>query len=297
MNKINDDLKFYGNYFNGIKDIKEHKSIGQVTLGILKIVSLATIVLPIIFGVGYIIAESKLNNLSELYTRVSQSFEPEFKSARPTQKEYIKFLFAKTQDNEYSLFEKCFRQLESSSQNSFFRKTAQNGCLIECMKQTPKDLEKIEFNLGSFLSPCDFKKANALIDKFIEGLVSFQNQKEIVVDMTGVASLTQNAESNLRLLEEFKESNTSFSDEVDVVMLSSTYGEPNNLGGAKRMLYGLVKHLQQSIELEYIDVLFTNKKVRIQKNNKGIKITVDNILNQLDLGEWKPVPLFQPFLF
>ena len=40
MNKINDNLNFYGNYFHGIQDIKEHRSAGQVAIGVLKIISL-----------------------------------------------------------------------------------------------------------------------------------------------------------------------------------------------------------------------------------------------------------------
>ena len=50
----------------------EHKSIGKVFLGVLKVVSYATIALPIIFGLGYFYASSQLNKLSSLYNRVTE---------------------------------------------------------------------------------------------------------------------------------------------------------------------------------------------------------------------------------
>jgi len=64
MNILKNNLNICGDYFKGFQDVKEHKSATKVGLGVLKVVSYATLLVPIIFGVGYLINKSLLSGLS-----------------------------------------------------------------------------------------------------------------------------------------------------------------------------------------------------------------------------------------
>lgn len=71
MSTINENLKFYGSYFHRIKDTIQCKSTRLSGLG--ACLSSFTGVVPIIFGVGYFIAKSKLQELERFSDKLSQS--------------------------------------------------------------------------------------------------------------------------------------------------------------------------------------------------------------------------------
>ncbi len=279
MNKINNDLQIFGGYFKGIHEIAEHKTIGKVALGILKVISYATLLVPIIFAVGYLIVNAKQNNLSSLYNRVTKALNPGFNGAIPTENDYIKFLAAKVQDKEYSSFEAAFNELSPISQRVFFAKMSMEDNLIESMKQIPTDLTKIEFSFGDFLGVWNFKKANNLIKEFLIELDSFDNFEKIVVDLTRVASYTH----NVQLILDTSLSSSFISDPYgDAVELSRTYSEPNNISGAACALRGLIKHLQEHAETKSIDILFREftgqwqeRKITLKKDENTSEIQVE----------------------
>lgn len=186
MQRIDKNLACCNDYLSGVQQIWKHESVCEILKGVGKTISYLTIVLPVIFGIGYLITERKKINLQNLYDRVITNLEDSNFNSLP-QKDYINFLKSKVEDNQLNEFEEVFRRLNGKSQQLFFAKMAEQSCLIQVMKILPKDLTKIEFSLGSPGSyPHSYKKSSLLVKEFFKELKQFTNLTEVVIDLKGI---------------------------------------------------------------------------------------------------------------
>jgi hypothetical protein len=137
MQALNNNVKFYENYFHASKEIFNPQTTAkEKAWAALKTVSLATLILPIIFGVGYLIAKVKLENATKLCDRVTKMLENQGKTsekienhqpAQASQQDLVEYLVIKLQDGEAdkNKFATVFKKLEPEFQGKFFAAAAE----------------------------------------------------------------------------------------------------------------------------------------------------------------------------
>lgn len=280
MNEINHNLKFYRNYFHGIQDIIEHQSATKVGLGLLKVITYATIIVPIIFEVGYLITQSKQQKLSNLYQRVSKAVQDA--QIQPSQQELTTFLIKKVQDEDYELFTSVFKQLNLESQRTFFKVMTEKDKFGQVLEKVPEDMTEMIIGFGDFFSTSDFQKAVDLIRQLIDRLNRFSTLKHLTIDMQEVAYCTPKVidfmKDFLALLPKFATVSKSFTIlEQDGFGYQGAY-IPNNLTAASLVLYGLAKQMHKpECALENAEVKFADHRMTIKKSAATISADVDGV--------------------
>jgi hypothetical protein len=275
VNKINDKLRFFSDYFKGFQDIRQHTSAKQVGLGVLKIASYATLLGPIIFGIGYLVTDSKKNKLSNLLNRVSLSLKPDFKGEKPTQKEYIKYIASKILDNDHDNVETVFSKITPESQGIFFAKMAKKDKFIEAVKKLPAQTKHLEFNLGKFLGfsgdldSSEFDKANELTIDFIKELPRFKDAEKICVDLRGIAYYSRQVEIFLEiLLRDYRYpffTSSIYPHKIGTDSHDNGFIVPNNCGAAHNILHGLCIKLKEYDALKTVEIQFINHTITLRK--------------------------------
>lgn len=162
------DRDFYGGYFHGIEDIKEGQSIKQKALGTAKILSCLTIILPIIFGVGYLVAEHRLTGLKNLNTKVLNALKA---GTEPNPKELMEFLAISVIDNNPENFKSAFATLNPENQKQFFTSMIEQGRLPEALVLIPEGIAQISIDFGS-------NPSQEMIENAISALLGNQNLKD-----------------------------------------------------------------------------------------------------------------------
>ena len=193
MNALNENLQFYGSYFHGVHDIIGFKSAKQVAFGALKILSGFTGIVPIIFAVGYLIAQNKLKNLENLCGRVSKALTSEVKGEQPTQNELIAFLskVVLDSDSDNKNFEAGFSRLISSSQKKLFASMADNRLLVDALARVPKNMREITVSIGR-------NPPGEMIDQTIIQLCTFKQLHTATFDLSQTTRYTDDVQKLIK---------------------------------------------------------------------------------------------------
>jgi hypothetical protein len=166
--KIQKELNEYANYLNGFKDVKEHKSVGKVLTGILKILSYA-LVIP------YFYSKDRLKNCkkvvemqSEYDNKILNVFQKTVPMQSVDQNELVNRLATKlknfepdpnnsdvdidTKKDEKALFQKGFKLLDFKSQKDFFKQAAHQGFMEQALNWIPEDTKELNLTIGDWPS-------------------------------------------------------------------------------------------------------------------------------------------------
>jgi hypothetical protein len=179
MNKVENNLNNYANYFNGFKDVWEGQSKKQIAIGFLKIISYLTPA-SIYFGLKLYFEQRQLNNMKSLCNRVSLGLQ---NKTAIDQKDLIKFLVIKILDQDKTNFDGAFHLLSLKSQSIFFETVAENGKLCETIQYLPRDIKHIAINFGK--SPLQM-----LIGTVASKLEKFDELETVDFDMSEVCPYT-----------------------------------------------------------------------------------------------------------
>lgn len=194
MNRINENLNFYSSYFHGVQDIIEFKSAKQAAIGVLKIISGLTLVVPIIFAAGYYTSKHELHNLESLCGRVSKALKSIDNIEKPTQNDLIQFISKNVldQDENQDLEAAAFQRLEPTSQKIFFNSMANKGMLVAALAHVPKDIREIHIGFGR-------NPSREMIDEAITQLSTFDQLHTITFDLSQTVYYTKGIESLFEL--------------------------------------------------------------------------------------------------
>lgn len=270
MISLKNNLNFFENYFNGVQDIVVNKSAKQLGLGILKIVSYVTLVLPIIFGVGYLIIQSKIKKMTNLYNRVSLVLKSQNADIKSIQKDLLAFASAKVKDGDYEEFASVLSKLDHHSQDAFFAAMANTGKLIEVTDQVPEDKTDLRFHLGNFVNQTRFSKAGELAEEFLGKLDRFSELQNLHIDMSRVACITKKLSDGVQAYINLKRSfasascGSSYSEIEYLSVLGNVF--PTNSGAARMVLNGMVDRFHTSdSKLKKVSIRFGNGVLHITK--------------------------------
>lgn len=198
MNALNDNLKFYENYFHGLHEIFNYNSSKtEIALGVAKTLSYLLVVPLIIFGVGYLIAKSRVEETTSLCNRVTMMIEDQeelakiqnYQPAKVTQEDLVEYLITKLQDEQADRLDVVFKELQPEFQGKFFAAAAEKGKLIEAMQLIPKTAKELVFKIGEdLLSYSDFDKAytitKTLMGELKNKVDEFNELKKITIDLS-----------------------------------------------------------------------------------------------------------------
>lgn len=252
MNEVNNRINFYNSYFHGLQDILEFKSAKQTALGLVKILSGFTLIVPIIFGIGYLVSKHQLKKLESLCNKVSKALNSD---TYATQKELIKFLSIKVLNHDQNQFEKAFNRLDYSFQEKFFAKMADKGVLVDALTLVPQDLKEINIDFG-------YLPSSEMIDKTIEQLSKFKKLHTINFNISKTTYLTKGIdhlfELSMKIIASaayFKEVRADFDPKFDYAKNGAESRE-NNYMPAYRIIRGLSSILPKESQLARIHFKF-----------------------------------------
>jgi hypothetical protein len=210
-------------YFNGFYEIPRCKNRTELLSSLLKIVSYALLLPPVIVGVFYFhhkkiaILENSFNQLmdnteayraQEVFHRIHRDNSRCFK-----QKDIIQCLLIKISDlkceeldtaeeiKEIERIKKGFLLLSLEKQHDLFLKLIDKGLMSKLldMDLIPKDITELNFTLGE--SRFQNLEANdTLATKFLSKLTEFRSLKKIRLDLKGIGFYGPAANQNLENL-------------------------------------------------------------------------------------------------
>lgn len=256
MIDLNKNLDFYKSYFHGFQDLVEHKSVKQVIVGAGKILSGFTFIVPIIFGLGYLIAKNELNGLESLYARVSKNLNT-INSEKPSQNDLITFLSTIVLDKnpEKHIFELAFKNLDSRSQRIFFDSMSDQKILANSLEYIPQDIREINIGFG-------FAPSEEVIEKVVTQLQVFKQLRTITFDLSQTTHLTRGVKNLFKLgvkiihlKTQFKRFDVDFNLNRDYVQ-NNGLSTHNNALPASRLIRGVVYHLIKESKLAKINFCF-----------------------------------------
>jgi hypothetical protein len=322
MNALNQNLKFYENYFHGIQEIFSYKSTSQeVVFGIFKTVSYLSFILPAIFAVGYLITKLKVEKTIDLCTRVTKLVEnrretiekiEKYQPAQATQQELVDFLLIKLQDNEKDRLSFVFKKLEPDFQGKFFAVAAEKGVLIEALQLIPKEAKEIIFKIGEdFLFVGNFEKAytitQTLMNELKNQISDLAELEKITIDLRGVAYYTKKVESIIYdyLIEAYnthKENYPYKKMEMKGIQDIKWHGgirSPNNIDAVLCALFGLGNCLCKNSQLTFINIQFEDLNLSAEKIEGNWY--VNRLIGNQGVISWKKNPFlstpYEPRVF
>lgn len=257
MNELNENLNFYSSYCPGVQDIFEFKSTAQAALGVCKFLLGSIFVVPIIFGVGYLITQYKLYELTSLCNRVSKALSSN--TEQLTQNDLITFLSKNVldQDNKNDDFEAAFQRLDSTSQKMFFDSMADKGKLADSLTNVPKGIREINIGFGQ-------NPASEMIDKTILQLCTFKQLHTITFDLSQTTHLTNGINGLIKKSIGVIKLDTLFAygSKESFDLCDDRYYESysviasNNSLPASRIIHGVVYHLIKESALAHFNFSF-----------------------------------------
>ena len=154
---LENNYNFYKSYFHFVNDFKDgvrEKNLLKLGLGVAKLASYATVIVPIIFSVGLLISKSRLNKPGS-GQKVSdvQSTSLKFQTSpeKLTQEELIRFVKDNVNQSNINSCQKAFGLLTIESQVKLFSDMAENsniGQIFDAINETAEFLFiKISKNL------------------------------------------------------------------------------------------------------------------------------------------------------
>lgn len=255
MNEANSRIDYYKSYFSGIKDIFESNSPKQTALGIVKILSGLTVIIPIYFVTKYLFAKVQLQSLKNLNDRVSKSLDS---NSYVSKNLLIEFLSMKVMDKDPNRFEQAFMQLNDYGHrdpSEFFADMADKRLLSDALSLVPQNLKEIRIDFG-------YAPSSDMIDKSIQQLGNFKNLQSITFNIGKTTYLTKGIErlfeqtmSITKLHSYFNGVSADFDPQSDYAK-NGAEGRINNYMPAYRILRALPSLLHKESRLEEIRFYF-----------------------------------------
>jgi hypothetical protein len=250
MNKLKENVDFFGSYFHGIQDIIECKSAKQAALGAAKILSGFTLFIPLIFAVGFYISKNELQKLDTLCGRVSKALTS---LENVIQEDLIKFISCNVLDKNGDQFVEAFDKLEPDSQIEFFNLMADSGELVTALTRVPDNIREIKIGFGQ-------NPTRETLDNTISELCNFKLLHTITFDISktthysnGIENLFKKSIDVIKIDSQFKStSKVNFDIRNDRYQVSSV-SCPNNSLPASRLIEGVVYHLIKESALAKIN--------------------------------------------
>lgn len=198
--RANNILSFTQNYSSGFDDVYNHETVSKTLVGLLKIISYALILPPLILGCMYIRSkkinelqrdiDSKIdtNKVHEVFTTtvLGKQDDCHKKMARYLINKLVNF--EKTDDEalEKSRFEKGFKQLSFDYQQEFFKMANEEDCLKMALQWIPKDITKLNFISGppNALRHSDISNRNVVY--LLAELPKFTHLEKITLNLQGL---------------------------------------------------------------------------------------------------------------
>ncbi|HEY4832245.1 MAG TPA: hypothetical protein VIH61_06780 [Waddliaceae bacterium] len=315
MNSLNSDLNFYKSYFNGVNEIFDfNSSAKEVAWGMLKAVSVLTLVLPVIFGVGYLIAKSRIENATNLCNRVTKMIENQgitiekvqnYQPAQVTQDDLVEFLVIKLQDERTEKIDHLrtvFKKLELPFQGKFFAAAAEKGKLVEAMKLIPKDAKELVFNIGEkLLFYGNFEKAygitKTMMDELKNQINEFTELKKITIDLSGSSYYTEKVEWHINhyLIESYNNNKEKYPYEkfemkgIEDFYERSGMLSPNNIDAVICTTLGLANCFYKNDKITIVTINFENLVFTAEKIEGNWHIT--ELIGRLNAISWSGLVL------
>lgn len=209
-------INYSRNYFNGFGDVCNRKTTTQALVGLLKILSYALILPPVIFRCMYF-KNKKINDLqTDIDGKIDSNRMQEIflqtvvkgKAQENGQKKLIKYLtnklvnFEKGDDEELerSRFEKGFKQLSFESQGEFFKRAHAFNCLGSALRWMPKDIAELNFISGPPNAIYCSKINRRNVASFLEELPKFTHLKKIELNLKGLGFYTPSIDRNVQTM-------------------------------------------------------------------------------------------------
>lgn len=197
-------------YFDGFKAVAKHESVGAVLLGLLKILTYALILPPLLLGGVYLrskkIVEFQQSIDSKLDSvKVNITFANVFPSENDSKK-LITYLVNKLDnfegnDNaqlEKERFAKGFKLLSYEAQADFFKEAIANKCLALAVKWIPRDITYLNFVSGApnAIHHAWANKRN--IELLLPELPTFTSLDRIELNLRGLGFYSAAADKNVQ---------------------------------------------------------------------------------------------------
>lgn len=292
MIKLERDLNFYSNYFNGFEKILAYRSFSETAAGAVQVLSYGTIVCPLIFAIGCQIASSELQNAKRLERKVlNHLWFPT--DPIPSQKEYIDFLTLQAEDKKYKVISEIFPKLEPSFQREFSYFMSKQRKFSILLDHIPEASERIELKLADPLSMASPQKAALLVNGFFKKLARLQELENLTLDIQDIAFY---AEGFRRKMPEFLASLESPVRPVGrrrhafLPQIARRKTSPeeikNSLNLASRIVVELVKYLRRTESLQQVTICFSDHTLTVRKGDPS-----DDLSIQTDFESIYSIPL------
>lgn len=209
-------LNIAKSYISGFSEVRRHESFSKTLVGLLKILSYALILPPLILGCMYWknrkihdlqnCMDSKIDNntIQDIFTQ--SVIAPE--NQENSQKKMMRYLVNKLvnfekRDNEQlerARFEKGFKQLSFESQEEFFRRAQELDCLEMALNWIPKDIKELNFvsGLTNAVQNSSANKHNVLL--LLEELPKFNQLTKIELNLRGLGFYTASVDKNVQTM-------------------------------------------------------------------------------------------------
>jgi len=203
MKKVNENVRYYENYFSGFKDVYKANSTKKVFFGLAKIASYFSVVAPAIFGGLYLLELGKRRKIKKLFKEVDSFLSSStlktcevgtqlHQSKQIEQRKLIQYAYTKAKDHDWNRFSDAFLLLNEESQAQFFHRIKARELMKHVCKNLPKKIE--------FLSFC-----NQHVDALLKHLPDFTNLKKLNLNLKDMGFFSANV---YLAIEEMKKHNS-----------------------------------------------------------------------------------------
>jgi hypothetical protein len=193
-------------YLNGFNDVREHRSVCETITGLLKIISYALIIPPIIMGILYLKGRIVCDLQDELDGQVDQIFAQTFQKNSPQRiNEYLinKLINLEMYDDidlEKKRFETGFKLLTFESQKEFFKMALEADRMALALQWIPNDIKELNFVSGPKNPISDSETNRHSIKLFLEELPRFVRLEKIELDLRGVGFYGPSVDKNVQFM-------------------------------------------------------------------------------------------------
>lgn len=196
-------------YFNGFKDVYDHRTASDILLGILKIISYAFIIPPICFAIAYF-KNKDIVHIEKAYDTLIPSVASTNAIYQNTvsqdidQNKLIDYLVIKI-DNLRSIndptdeqfFKNGFVQLTFDSQKIFFEKIANKNLLSQAILCLPNEITELNFTTGYINPISNSEESIKSISILLDAFKKFTRITKICLDLRSVGYYTVKANQAL----------------------------------------------------------------------------------------------------
>ena len=296
MLNLQNNKKFYDSYFDGFKNffialdiVRDPTVEGKFLLGMVKIISHLTLIIPIIFSIGSAVSAMRINSLKIKLEKKSVNYQLVSNTLSIGNKVHnedslIRFLsynILNNKDGGKPALEhyNAFNLLSQAQQVKFFDKMARKKLLDVAVRYIPEKCEKVTIKIGT--------SSRDVIYRAIENLSKHSKSlKNITFDFTDTTFKTPRVERELNLIADIFELNMSgggkaqvncYPPEKDRIILhGGLFYRINDIQPVDSVIQGMqkfFKELPKELQICFKTQVFESKTT----DTCGVKITSDKV--------------------